>query len=248
MCGGLCINLKARAMPDRASERMAVPVVRVQAGRAEDVLRRDRRTDDVVFGRSWTRPGRREQISAEQCRGGFHRRQSSCPDRAARAASPCSWRVCAERRWFRAAQEDVQAVDQAAPRTMLLLGQQECAAFSRYAANFPTRCRQQSHRWNPGHAIGFLRRRLPAPELQISVDVAAPGPVGSMARLAWRSARVGLEFDGQDFHSGDGSLDRDRRRMRRTVGGGLDSPFDHWIRCRISTRSASPASFDSAPR
>jgi very-short-patch-repair endonuclease len=64
----------------------------------------------------------------------------------------------------------------------------------------------------------ILEARLPAPELQISVDVAG----GRLRRLdmGWRSARVGLEFDGQDFHSGDGSLDRDRRRSAELLAAG----------------------------
>ena len=38
--------------------------------------------------------------------------------------------------------------------------------------------------------------------------------------MGWRRARVGLEFDGQDFHSGDGSLDRDRQRGAELLAAG----------------------------
>lgn len=56
----------------------------------------------------------------------------------------------------------------------------------------------------------ILEAGLPPPELQVEVR----SPTGATRFLdhGWRRARIGLEFDGQDFHSGDGSLDRDRRR------------------------------------
>jgi hypothetical protein len=59
---------------------------------------------------------------------------------------------------------------------------------------------------------------LPAPELQIVVPIAN----GGCRRLdmGWRRQRVGVEFDGQDFHSGDGSLDRDRQRARELIAAG----------------------------
>lgn len=38
--------------------------------------------------------------------------------------------------------------------------------------------------------------------------------------MGWRAKRVGLEFDGQDFHSGDGSLERDWERGRELVDAG----------------------------
>jgi len=58
---------------------------------------------------------------------------------------------------------------------------------------------------------------LPRPELQIPIRTRS-----GVRRLdmGWRAARVGLEFDGQDFHSGDGSLDRDRERGRELLEAG----------------------------
>lgn len=64
----------------------------------------------------------------------------------------------------------------------------------------------------------ILEAGLPAPEVQVEVLV----PAGRNRRLdhAWRRARVGLEFDGQDFHSGDGSLDRDRHKQADLLSAG----------------------------
>ncbi len=59
---------------------------------------------------------------------------------------------------------------------------------------------------------------LPAPELQLVVPVAS----GRIRRLdhAWRAQRVGLEYDGLDFHSGNGSLERDRQRHNELTDAG----------------------------
>ena len=38
--------------------------------------------------------------------------------------------------------------------------------------------------------------------------------------LAWPSHRVGLEFDGEDFHTGDGTLRRDRARHNALTRAG----------------------------
>lgn len=59
---------------------------------------------------------------------------------------------------------------------------------------------------------------LPSPELQIVVPVRGGG--WRKLDMGWRAARVGLEFDGQDFHTGDGSLDRDRRRAAELIEAG----------------------------
>ena len=50
---------------------------------------------------------------------------------------------------------------------------------------------------------------LPEPELQIMVPIRTGG--FRTLDMGWRRARIGLEFDGQEFHAGDGSLDRDRQ-------------------------------------
>jgi len=59
---------------------------------------------------------------------------------------------------------------------------------------------------------------LPAPELQINVPIAHRG--SRRLDLGWRHKRVGVEYDGQDFHSGDGSLDKDRQRARELLEAG----------------------------
>ncbi len=59
---------------------------------------------------------------------------------------------------------------------------------------------------------------LPEPELQVVVRL--PSGVERYLDHGWRRARVGLEYDGQDFHSGDGSLDRDRRRHAELLAAG----------------------------
>ena len=68
---------------------------------------------------------------------------------------------------------------------------------------------------------------LPEPELQIPVPVDAGGY--RMLDMGWRKARVGLEFDGQDFHSGDGSLDNDRQRATELLDAG-------WVMVHITAR------------
>ena len=59
---------------------------------------------------------------------------------------------------------------------------------------------------------------LPPPDLQVLVEL--PDGRFRLIDLGWRAARVGLEFDGQDFHAGDGSLDRDRRRASDLLAAG----------------------------
>jgi hypothetical protein len=59
---------------------------------------------------------------------------------------------------------------------------------------------------------------LPEPEVQVVVPIANGGY--RKLDLGWRRAKIGLEFDGQDFHSGDGSLDRDRRRGADLISAG----------------------------
>lgn len=63
-----------------------------------------------------------------------------------------------------------------------------------------------------------LQAGLPEPEVQIIVPLTPGG--WRRIDLGWRRARVGLEFDGQDFHSGDGSLDRDRQRAADLLAAG----------------------------
>lgn len=64
----------------------------------------------------------------------------------------------------------------------------------------------------------ILEAGLPAPELQVVVPVA----LGGLRRLdlGWPHRRVGLEYDGEDFHSGDGSLVKDRRRHNELTDAG----------------------------
>lgn len=38
--------------------------------------------------------------------------------------------------------------------------------------------------------------------------------------LGWRAARVGVEYDGEEFHAGNGALLRDRRRMNELIDAG----------------------------
>lgn len=58
---------------------------------------------------------------------------------------------------------------------------------------------------------------LPTPELQVRVDVSGGT---RWLDMGWRSRRIGLEYDGEEFHSGDGSLARDRRRHNELVQAG----------------------------
>lgn len=64
----------------------------------------------------------------------------------------------------------------------------------------------------------ILTAALPPPELQ--VEIRTPGGTNRYLDHGWRRARVGLEFDGQDFHAGDGSLDRDRQRHTELLAAG----------------------------
>ncbi len=58
---------------------------------------------------------------------------------------------------------------------------------------------------------------LPIPGLQVRVDV--PGGVRYLD-LGWRRKRVGLEFDGEEFDTGDGRMARDRQRHNELMGEG----------------------------
>jgi hypothetical protein len=58
---------------------------------------------------------------------------------------------------------------------------------------------------------------LPAPDLQIGVGV--PGAI-RWIDMGWEHAKVGLEYDGEDFHSGDGKLARDRQRHKQLTRAG----------------------------
>lgn len=58
---------------------------------------------------------------------------------------------------------------------------------------------------------------LPVPDLQIRVTV--PGST-RWIDMGWERAKVGLEYDGEDFHSGDGTLARDRRRHNQLTRTG----------------------------
>ncbi|WP_395726691.1 hypothetical protein [Nakamurella sp.] len=58
---------------------------------------------------------------------------------------------------------------------------------------------------------------LPAPDLQIQVTV--PGAT-RWIDMGWKHAKVGLEYDGEDFHSGDGKLARDRQRHNQLTRAG----------------------------
>lgn len=64
----------------------------------------------------------------------------------------------------------------------------------------------------------ILEAGLPEPDLQVVVPVRHGGV--RILDCGWRRAKVGLEFDGQDFHSGDGSLERDRRRGAQLIAAG----------------------------
>ncbi len=76
-------------------------------------------------------------------------------------------------------------------------------------AESPMESRTRYRLWQAG---------LPEPELQILVPLRGGGC--RRIDMGWRRARLGLEFDGQDFHSGDGSLDRDRHRNAELLAAG----------------------------
>ena len=58
---------------------------------------------------------------------------------------------------------------------------------------------------------------LPAPELQVQVETTSGM---RWLDMGWRRKRIGLEYDGQEFHSGDGRLARDRRRHNALTQAG----------------------------
>lgn len=58
---------------------------------------------------------------------------------------------------------------------------------------------------------------LPAPDLQIQVGV--PGGT-RWIDMGWEEPKIGLEYDGEDFHSGDGRLARDRKRHNQLTRAG----------------------------
>lgn len=58
---------------------------------------------------------------------------------------------------------------------------------------------------------------LPKPELQVPVETATGT---RWLDIGWRRKRVGLEYDGQEFHSGDGRLARDRHRHNALTQAG----------------------------
>jgi very-short-patch-repair endonuclease len=58
---------------------------------------------------------------------------------------------------------------------------------------------------------------LPAPDLQIRVGV--PGGT-RWIDMGWEETKIGLEYDGEDFHNGDGRLARDRKRHNQLTRAG----------------------------
>jgi hypothetical protein len=121
---------------------------------------------------------------------------------------------------------DVLAVLDAALRVRVPLGEMTEAVERAARMRGIVEVRRQLP-WASPHAESAMESRsrfrihqagLPAPELQIVV----PMSDGTYRRLdmGWRRHRVGVEFDGQDFHSGDGSLDRDRQRARELIAAG----------------------------
>ena len=84
-------------------------------------------------------------------------------------------------------------------------------------------------RWSPradGRAQSPMESRtryrlicggLPPPELQIRVEV--PGQTRFLD-AGWEPIRLAVEYDGQDFHTGDGQLARDRHRHNQLVATG----------------------------
>lgn len=58
---------------------------------------------------------------------------------------------------------------------------------------------------------------LPPPDLQIRVEL--PGQTRFLD-LGWEEIRLAVEYDGEDFHTGDGRLARDRRRHNQLVNAG----------------------------
>lgn len=58
---------------------------------------------------------------------------------------------------------------------------------------------------------------LPVPDLQIWVPVP---PDDRWIDMGWAEVKVGLEYDGEDFHTGDGRLGRDRRRHNQLTHAG----------------------------
>ena len=63
----------------------------------------------------------------------------------------------------------------------------------------------------------ILDAGLPTPQIQVVVTL--PDGIRRID-LAYPERRIGIEYDGQDFHSGDGSLGRDRERHNSLITAG----------------------------
>ena len=63
----------------------------------------------------------------------------------------------------------------------------------------------------------ILESGLPAPELQVQV---VAGGQSWRLDMGWREYRIGVEYDGEEFHTGTGSLGRDRLRHNALLGSG----------------------------
>lgn len=63
----------------------------------------------------------------------------------------------------------------------------------------------------------LLRAGLPAPELQIEV---ATSSGARFLDLGWRQYRVGVDYEGEEFHTGDGRMAEDRRRHNDVTDSG----------------------------
>ncbi|MDQ6658575.1 MAG: hypothetical protein M3Z00_10165 [Actinomycetota bacterium] len=63
----------------------------------------------------------------------------------------------------------------------------------------------------------FLGQGLPAPELQVEVHTDSGV---RFLDLGWRKYRVGVDYEGEEFHTGDGRMAKDRRRHNEVTDSG----------------------------
>lgn len=63
----------------------------------------------------------------------------------------------------------------------------------------------------------LLRAGLPAPELQIEI---ATSSGARFLDVGWRKYRVGVDYEGEEFHTGDGRMAEDRRRHNDVTDSG----------------------------
>lgn len=100
---------------------------------------------------------------------------------------------------------------------------------------------------------GLLTAGLTDVQLQVPLR---SGRTNRRSDLGWKEFKVGVEYDGEDFHTGNGSLSRDRARLAefaqegwslhhavKTDLGRLDR-FAHRIRFELLSRGWSPPDID----